>query len=220
MQSKGQKWHRLLWVKAHEMGWFKVGKCAVVLWDHIFGKLLTLSPKKGPEGFLLPQVQEPASAIVWVFIVSAHGMGNSHICLGTNNAERDSRCRFWSNTCFHPSIFFFRYAPSCFFQQDNAKPHSSQVKIVWFWRKKKLGETIEWPIRNTELSPIQNVWHIIKWKIRNEKKKICKSSYSVLQNVPTPLDLGFLLTIIPRKKNVSIAGHCQENQKAWPEGAD
>ena len=46
----------------------------------------------------------------------------------------------------------------CLFQQDNARSHSAGVTIVWLCRN-----------RVHVLSPIENVWHIMKSRIRQQQ---------------------------------------------------
>ena len=52
---------------------------------------------------------------------------------------------------------------SCLFQQDNAKPHSAHVTTAWLHGKRV--RALVWPACSPDLSPIENVWHIMKHKI-------------------------------------------------------
>uniref|UniRef100_A0AAR2M5U8 Tc1-like transposase DDE domain-containing protein n=1 Tax=Pygocentrus nattereri TaxID=42514 RepID=A0AAR2M5U8_PYGNA len=109
--------------------------------------------------------QKPASLMVWG-CVSAHGMGNLHICEGTINAERYIQVleqhMLPSNQCL------FQGRP-CLFQQDNAKPHSARVTTAWL--RSKRVRVLNWPSCSPDLSPIENVWRIMKRKIRQRRPR-------------------------------------------------
>ncbi len=49
------------------------------------------------------------------------------------------------------------------FQQDNATPHT--VAITTAWLHSKRVRVLNWPACSPDLSPIENIWHIIKRKI-------------------------------------------------------
>ena len=89
-------------------------------------------------------------------------MGGLHICEGTIDAEayvgilerhfgENSRQRLFQGT-------------PCLFQQDNVRPHSAQVTIIWLCRHRVL--VLEWPTCSSGLFPTENVWHMMKRRIR------------------------------------------------------
>ena len=51
----------------------------------------------------------------------------------------------------------------CLFMQDNAEPHSTHVTTAWLCSKRV--RVLDWPACSPDLSPIENVWGIMKGKI-------------------------------------------------------
>ena len=93
--------------------------------------------------------------------VSAHGMGNLHICESNINAERYIQV---VEQPMLPSKQRLFHGRPCLFQQDNAKSHSARVTTTWL-RSKRVRE-LGLSAYSPELSPIENVWRIMKGKIR------------------------------------------------------
>ncbi len=162
-----QKHRRVLWAKAH-LKW-TVSKWKSVLWsdeskfDILVGNHRCHVLRAKEEGDLpayhQSSVQKPASLMVWGCI-SAYSMGSLHVLEGTMNAERyikvleqhmlPSRCRL------------FQGRP-CVLQQDNAKPHTAAITTAWL--RSRRVRVLNWPAYSPDLSPIENIWRIIKRKI-------------------------------------------------------
>ncbi|KAF7651236.1 hypothetical protein LDENG_00113580 [Lucifuga dentata] len=70
--------------------------------------------------------------------------------------------KFWSNICLPSRHRLFQGHP-CIFQQDNAKPHSARITNAWL--RKKRVQVLDWPACSPDLSPTENVWHIMKHTI-------------------------------------------------------
>ncbi len=60
----------------------------------------------------------------------------------------------------------------CVFQQDNAKPHSATIPTAWLHSRRVW--VLNWPACSPDLSPIENIWHIIIQK--NTSKTTTSSS--------------------------------------------
>ena len=101
--------------------------------------------------------------MVWGCI-SAQGMGNLHICEGTINAERYIQVL---EQHMLPSKQHLFHGRPCLFQQDNAKPHSARVTTAWLQSKRV--QVLDWPACSPDLSPIENVWCIMKGKIQQRR---------------------------------------------------
>uniref|UniRef100_A0AAR2L1I4 Transposase Tc1-like domain-containing protein n=1 Tax=Pygocentrus nattereri TaxID=42514 RepID=A0AAR2L1I4_PYGNA len=144
-----QKRRQLLWARAH-LRWTDA-KWKSVLWSDestfqiVFGNHghCVLRAKEGKDcpDCYQHKVQKPASLMVWG-CVSAHGMGNLHICEGTINAER------------YIQVLEQHMLPS---KQHNAKPHSAHVEYLdvhilpkWIGRR----GPVEWPPRSPDLTSL------------------------------------------------------------------
>src|SRR4029434_2428716 len=55
----------------------------------------------------------------------------------------------------------------CIFQQNNAKPHSAHISNAWL--RKKSVRVLDWPACSPDLSPIENVWRILKHEMRQQR---------------------------------------------------
>ncbi len=204
-----QKRHHVLWAKAH-LKWI-VSKWKSVLWsdeskfDILVGNHQILQAKE--EGDLPAchqcSVQKPASLMVWGCI-SAYGMGSLHVLEGTMNAERYIKVLEQhmlpsreGNICSPPwnRWRLFQGRP-CVFQQDNAKPYTAAITTAWL-RSRRVW-VLNWP----DLSPIENIWHITKWKIRQRRPRTLQQLETYirqeLDQIPTPKRQK-LITSMPRR---------------------
>ncbi len=105
-------------------------------------------------------VQKPASLMVWGCI-SAYGMGSLHVLEGTMNAERYIKVLEQHMLPSRRRLFQGR---PCVFQQDSAKPHTAAITTAWV--RSRRVRVLNWPACSPDLSPIENIWCIIKLKIR------------------------------------------------------
>ncbi len=108
-------------------------------------------------------VQKPASLMVWECI-SAYGMGSLHILEGTMNAERHIKVL---EQHMLPSRWRLFQGRPCVFQRDNAKPHTAAITTAWL--RSRRVRMLNWPACSPDLSPIENIWHIIKRKIHQRR---------------------------------------------------
>ena len=87
----------------------------------------------------------------------------------------------------------------CVFQQDNAKPHTAAITTAWLCRRRV--RVLNWPACSPDFSPIENIWHIIKQKIRKRQPQTLHHLETYIRQewdqIPTP-KLQTLTTSMPR----------------------
>ena len=199
-----QKRRRVLWAKAH-LKW-TISKWNSVLWsdeskfDILVGNHGRRVLRAKEEGDLPScyqrSVQKPASLMVWGCI-SAYGMGSLHVLEGTMNAERYIKVLEQHMLPSRRRLFQGR---PCVFQQDNAKPHTAAITTAWLRRRRV--RVLNWPTCSPDLSPIENIWRIIKLKIRQRRPRTLQQLETYIRQewdqIPTP-KLQTLITLMPRR---------------------
>ncbi len=152
--------------------------------------------RKGSSRLLPATSPKPGSVMVWG-CVSALGKGNLHFCDGTINAEK--YIEILEHNMLPSRRHLFQGRP-CIFQQDNAKPHSAHITKSWLRRKRV--RVLDWPACSPDLSPIENVWRILKRKCDNEDPVLLPTLRLVCRKNGTKLHLKHFITWCLQSLNV------------------
>ncbi len=110
--------------------------------------------------------------------ISAYGMGSLHVLEGTMNAER------------YIKVLEQHMLPSRWhvFQQDNAEPHTAAITTAWL--RSRRVRVLNWPACSPDLSPIENIWCIIKRKIHQRRPRTLQQLETYIRQewdqIPTP----------------------------------
>ncbi len=175
---------------------FKVKKCSMVrrvqIWHSCcnHGHRVLQAKEEGDLPVCYQRsVQKRASLMVWVCI-SAYSMGSLHVLEGTMNAERYIKIL---EQHMLPSRWCLFQGRPCVFQQDNAKPHTAVITTAWL--RSRRARVLNWSACSPDLSPIENIWHIIKRKIRQRTHQQLETNIrQEWDQIPT----SKLITSIPR----------------------
>ncbi len=92
----------------------------------------------------------------------------------------------------------------CIFQHDNARPHIASITTSWLRRRIRV---LKWPACSPDLSPIENIWCIIKRKMRQRRPKTVEQLEACIRqewdNILIP-KLEQLVSSVPRRLQTVI----------------
>ncbi len=125
--------------------------------------------KKGGEAnrpsYLKSSVKFPQSVMIWG-AMSSGGVGP--LCfLKTNVTAPVYQYILWHFML--PSADQLFKDADFIFQQDLAPAHTAKSTKSWL-NDHGVG-VLDWPVNSPDLNPIDNLWGIVKWKMRDETKK-------------------------------------------------
>ncbi len=155
-------------------------------------------PKKKRIIQTLPATSPKARVLSWYGVVSVPlAKVTCTFCDGTINAEK--YIEILEHNMLPSRRHLFQGRP-CIFQQDNAKPHSAHITKPWLRRKRV--RVLDWPACSPDLSPIENVWRILKRKMRQRRPRTVAHLKTCLQeewDKITPETLHHLVSSVPKR---------------------
>ncbi len=93
----------------------------------------------------------------------------------------------------------------CVFQQDNANLHIAAITTAWLHSRRV--RVLNWSACSPDLSPIENIWHIIKWKIHQRLPRTLQQLEIYIRQewdqIPTS-KLQKLITSMPRRLQIVL----------------
>ncbi|GBL98652.1 Transposable element Tcb1 transposase [Araneus ventricosus] len=157
------KRRRVPWAKSH-LSWTP-SQWKKVLWTDesifkipygIIGRKVNRKKDEANDPFCYkPVVLKVSYVRVWGFL-AANGVVNLHFCSG----DKGSRLYSVFEVNLRPSVQRFFGRKIYVFRQDNARPHT--VKITKTCLRTKRFPVLELLAASPDLSPIENIWRILK----------------------------------------------------------
>ncbi len=142
-------------------------------------------------------VQKPASLMVWGCI-SVYGMGSLHVLEGTMNAER------YINVLEQhilPSRWLSISGKALCISAGQCKTTYCRA-ITTAWLRSRRVHVLNWPEYSPDISPIENIWRIIKQKICQRRPQTLQQLKIYIRQewdqIPTP-KLQKLITSMLRR---------------------
>ncbi len=120
--------------------------------------------------------------------------------------------RVWKNggeahslSCMKSSVKFPQSSADLLFQQDLAPAHTAKSTKSWL-NDHGVGE-LDWPANSPDLNPIENLWGIVKRKMRNKRPKNADELKATVKetwaSIP-PQQCHKLITSMPRRIEAAI----------------
>ncbi|MDF4419950.1 transposase, partial [Vibrio parahaemolyticus] len=125
----------------------------------------------------VPTVKHGGGSIMVWGCMSAAGVGHLTVCDGTLNSTK--YCTILETHMLPSARALFRRGKNWMFQQDNAPCHTSKASRTWL--QEHSIQVLEWPAQSPDMSPIENLWWIIKRSVSKHKPKNLEELKAVIQ---------------------------------------
>lgn len=127
---------------------------------------------------LSPRVRHPQKVMIWGMIASDHGGGRLHVCEGTMNGDRYKEV---IRTRVIPQMEEWYPGGDGTFMQDKAPCHMAR-QCMGLLRSSNF-RILDWPGNSPDLNPIENVWGILKQRIRKQSINTKQEMISLIINL-------------------------------------
>jgi len=122
-------------------------------------------------------VKHPIKVNVWGCF-SARGFGRV-VCFN-ENLNADLMCDIYKYGLLPTARKQFGHDSTLWkLQEDNDPKHTS--KLATNWRMNNNVQKIDWPSMSPDIAPIENVWQLLKMKLRNKKLSTYQSLVSAIK---------------------------------------
>ena len=133
-----------------------------------FDQIMNRIRRTSLENPLLPKftaksVKHPLKVMIWGCF-NQRGPGRIHICEGSMNSKYYLEIL---NRKLLPSVQDFDIDGEVFHLDDSARPH--RTKEIINWHETNNIKKIQWPGNSPDLNPIENLWAILKAKLKKKR---------------------------------------------------
>lgn len=133
---------------------------------------------------------------------SAKGVGKLHFIEGTVNAEKYVKILEEHLLTSVPMLTTF---DEFVFQQDGASCHTAKFTRNWFHDNSI--NVLDWPSSSPDLNPIENLWALMKRRLRNEPQRTLQGLKDKIQAIwtsITPEECQYLINSMNKRLNAVI----------------
>ena len=187
---------RLQWAQDHQtMDWDQVifSDETTIRLNSVKGMFWNLPGKKK----VIRTVKHPLKVNVWGCF-SSKGFGRI-VCF-RQNLDAKFLCEIYQYGLLPTARKHFGHdATSWKLQEDNDPKHTSKLAVNW--REKKGIEKIEWPSMSPDIAPIENVWQLLKMKLRKKKFTTYESLVSAIKREWKALPSELAIKLVHSMKN-------------------
>ena len=143
----------------------------------------------------IPRPKFPKSVMVWGGIST---MGTTELAFVNGTIDSQKYMDTLADYLL-PSAQAY-YGEDWRLQQDNATPHVS--KLTRGWLNENIPAVLEWPANSPDLSPIENVWQILKYRVEKKEPQTIPDLKNFLAQTWNEIDTTIysrLIESVPRR---------------------